>query len=117
MRVRNGLLNLNGVLLANVKLKDGSVTAVHDPGQVRVSDLIRAIENAMGEDGRRFRAALYFQIPPNRLISISPVGECWHRLARSWLCLRSRSIPAHLEEGNGPDDRTGNGYGVICSYI
>lgn len=63
LRVRNGLLKLDGVLLANVKLRDNSVTAVYDPRQASARDLIRAIENAAGDDGRRFWAALYFQVP------------------------------------------------------
>lgn len=70
MRVHNGLLNLNGVVLANVELQDGSVTAIYDAKQISPSDLIRAIENAAGEDGRRFWAALYFQIPAEQAYAI-----------------------------------------------
>jgi len=70
MRVHKGLLNLNGVLLANVELQDGSVMALYNPKQVSPSDLIRAIENAAGEDGRRFWAALYFQIPSEQAYAI-----------------------------------------------
>jgi copper chaperone CopZ len=70
MRVRNGLLNLNGVLLANVRQNDGSFTAIYDPEQVRASDRIQAIENAAGEDGRRFWAVLYFQIPAEQVDAI-----------------------------------------------
>ena len=70
MRVQNGLLNLNGVLLANVELQDGSVTAIYNPKQVSPSDLILTIENAAGEDGRRFWASLYFQIPAEKAYAI-----------------------------------------------
>jgi copper chaperone CopZ len=69
-RVRNCLLKLDGVLLANVSLKDNAATVVYDPMRAGVADLIRAIENAAGDDGRMFRAALYFQIPAGQAYAI-----------------------------------------------
>lgn len=70
LRVRNGLLKLDRVLLANVNLRDNSVMAVYDPRQASARDLIWAIENAAGDDGRRFWAALYFQVPAERAYAI-----------------------------------------------
>lgn len=70
LRVRNGLLKLDGVTIANVNMKNNSVTSVYDPEKVSISHLIQAIENAAGEDGRRFWAALYFQISAEQAYAI-----------------------------------------------
>lgn len=51
MRVRNGLLSLDGVLLADVFLEDGMATVAYDPEQVFPNDLVRAVA-AAGNDGR-----------------------------------------------------------------
>ena len=71
LRVRNGLLKLDGVtMIANVNMKNNAVTSVYDPEIVSIGDLIQAIENAAGEDGRRLWAALYFQIPVEQAYAI-----------------------------------------------
>jgi copper chaperone len=51
MRVRNGLLALPGVLLAEVFLDKGLAAAAYDPAQVSPEDLVRAVDGA-GNDGR-----------------------------------------------------------------
>lgn len=51
LRVRNGLLSLDGVLLADVFLEAGIATAAYDPTRVRPKDLVQAVANA-GNDGR-----------------------------------------------------------------
>ena len=50
-RVRNGLLALNGVLLADVFLPDGMAAAAFDPKLVTPDDLLMAVASA-GNDGR-----------------------------------------------------------------
>jgi len=51
MRVRNGLLGLDGVLAADVFLEEGMVVAAYDPTRVETDDLISAV-TAAGSDGR-----------------------------------------------------------------
>ena len=51
MRVRNGLLGLDGVLLAEVHLEKGIAAAAYDPDMVAPSDLVAAVVGA-GNDGR-----------------------------------------------------------------
>ena len=50
-RVRNGLLALPGVILAEVFLERGLAAAAYDPVQVSPEDLVRAVAGA-GSDGR-----------------------------------------------------------------
>ncbi|MFQ5859908.1 MAG: heavy-metal-associated domain-containing protein [Anaerolineae bacterium] len=51
LRVRNGLLSLEGVLLADVSLERGLAAAAYDPEQVGPDDLVNAVAGA-GNDGR-----------------------------------------------------------------
>jgi copper chaperone CopZ len=58
MRVRNGLLRLDGTLLADVFLEQGLAAVAYDPVQVKPAALLRAVANA-GNDGRHhYRAEL-----------------------------------------------------------
>lgn len=51
LRVRNGLLGLEGVLLADVFLEQGLAAAAYDPQRVSLDDLVNAVAGA-GNDGR-----------------------------------------------------------------
>jgi copper chaperone CopZ len=50
-RVRNGLLAVDGVLMAKVDLAERQATVVYDPQRAAPPDLLRAIA-AAGNDGR-----------------------------------------------------------------
>jgi len=50
-RVRNGLLSLDGVLLAEVLLEQNIAAAAYDPQRVSPTDLVQAVANS-GNDGR-----------------------------------------------------------------
>ena len=63
MRVRNGLLGLDGVLLAEVHLEQGIAAAAYDPHRVAPSDLVAAVVGA-GNDGRHhYQAEFIKQVP------------------------------------------------------
>lgn len=56
MRVRNGLLSLDGVLLADVFLENGMAAVAYNPEQVFPNDLVRAVA-AAGNDSRHYYQA------------------------------------------------------------
>ncbi|GIV80284.1 cation transporter [Litorilinea aerophila] len=57
-RVRNGLLQVEGVLMAQVALTDGIAAAAYDPERVQPASLVAAVA-AAGHDGRHsYRAQL-----------------------------------------------------------
>ncbi len=56
MRVQNGLLSLEGVLLAEIQLEDGIATTAYDPTCVTPNDLLAAV-GAAGNDGHHHYAA------------------------------------------------------------
>lgn len=62
-RVRNGLLNLDGVLLADVHLQNAVVSVAYDPENVTLAKLITAVANA-GNDGRHHYEAQILQTMP-----------------------------------------------------
>lgn len=63
MRVRNGLLALDGVLLVEVQLERGIAAAAYDQDKVNTNDLLWAVA-AAGNDGRHnYSARLINQIP------------------------------------------------------
>jgi copper chaperone CopZ len=63
MRVRNGLLGLDGVLAAEIFLAEGLAVTAYDPIRVAASDLIAAITSA-GNDGRHhYQAQVIGQAP------------------------------------------------------
>ena len=65
MRVQNGLLNLKGVLYADVYLKNGIATVAYDPHQTTTEGLITAVSNS-GNDSRHEYRAKVLQILPAR---------------------------------------------------
>ena len=63
MRVRNGLLGLDGVLAAEIFLAEGVAIAAYDPACVATDDLIAAVA-AAGDDGRhRYQARVIAHAP------------------------------------------------------
>lgn len=67
-RVRNGLLNLDGVLLVEVHLERGIAAAAYDPQCVTPQDLIAAVSSA-GNDGRHhYRAELIQEMPASQAL-------------------------------------------------
>ena len=68
MRVRNGLLGLEGVIAAEVELGQGLAAAAYDPERVTTEDLIQAVSNA-GNDGRHnYFAQLIKQVPASQAL-------------------------------------------------
>ena len=68
MRVRNGLLGLEGVLAAEVELEQGLAAAAYDPNRVTTKDLIQAVAFA-GNDGRHhYFARLIKQVPVSQVL-------------------------------------------------
>jgi copper chaperone CopZ len=51
MRVRNGLLNLKGVLYADINLQNGVAAVAYDPQQITKAGLMTAVYES-GNDGR-----------------------------------------------------------------
>ena len=62
-RVRNGLLTLDGVLLADVQLEAGIATAAYDPQRVTPETLTLAVAGA-GNDGRHHYQAQVLRTLP-----------------------------------------------------
>jgi copper chaperone CopZ len=68
MRVRNGLLGIDGVLLVEVQLEQGIAAAAFDQNRVNTNDLICAVA-AAGNDGRHnYSARLIDQVPAEAAI-------------------------------------------------
>lgn len=65
LRVRNGLLNLEGVLYADVYLQNGVATVAYDPQQVTTAGLVTAVYES-GNDGRHEYRAHVLQTMPAR---------------------------------------------------
>jgi copper chaperone CopZ len=63
MRVRNGLLNLDGVLLCDVYLEHGVAVAAFDPNRVEKAELLTAVAEA-GNDGRHHYHANILEVKP-----------------------------------------------------
>ena len=62
-RVRNGLLSLEGVWLAEVQLEQGIAAAAYDPQRTTVEDLLGAVTQS-GNDGRHhYYANLIKELP------------------------------------------------------
>jgi copper chaperone CopZ len=67
-RVRNGLLSLDGVLLADVFLDRGMAAAAYDPERVSPKDLVAAVAGA-GNDGRHhYRAEIMTVMPASEAL-------------------------------------------------
>jgi len=63
MSVRNGLLQLDGVLAAEIFLTDGLAVAAYDPARVTASDLIAAVAAAGGDGHHHYQAQLIGRAP------------------------------------------------------
>jgi copper chaperone CopZ len=63
MRVRNGLLQLDGVLVAQVLLEHGVAAVAFDDRRVAVDDLLSAV-GAAGNDGRHHYVAQVINTMP-----------------------------------------------------
>lgn len=73
VRVRNELLRLNGVLLADVDLDQATALAAFDPDLIAATDLIMAVA-AAGNDGRhRYRAQVVSQAPAAEALRMWPI--------------------------------------------
>ena len=67
-RVRNGLLTLDGVLLAEVQLENGIAAAAYDPERVTPEALTQAVTGA-GNDGRHhYRADVLNTLPASEAL-------------------------------------------------
>ncbi len=62
-RVRNGLLSIDGVLLADVNLGMNIAAAAYDPERVTPEDLTQAVTDA-GNDGRHHYVAEVVKVLP-----------------------------------------------------
>jgi copper chaperone CopZ len=68
MRVRNGLISLEGVFAADVELEQGVAAAAYDPERVTTDDLLQAVAQA-GNDGRHhYVAHLIKQVPASQAL-------------------------------------------------
>lgn len=67
MRVRNGLLSLDGVLLAEIQLERGIATVAYDPQTLTTQDLIQAVASS-GNDGRHHYWARLIQDFPAKQV-------------------------------------------------
>ena len=63
MRVRNGLLGLDGVLAADVFLEEGMAVAAYDPARVETGDLIAAVAAAGGDGRHHYQAQVIGRAP------------------------------------------------------
>lgn len=63
VRVRNGLLRLDGDLLANIFLEDDAAAVAYDPVRVMPADLVRAVAAAGSDDRPYYRARVMSLIP------------------------------------------------------
>ncbi|GAB4577456.1 MAG: hypothetical protein Fur0022_01870 [Anaerolineales bacterium] len=70
LRVQNGLLGLEGVLLAEVQLDYGVAVAAYDPTRVSPDHLLAAVAGA-GNDGRHHYAATFLKQQPAREVFLS----------------------------------------------
>ena len=69
MRVRNGLLGLDGVLAANVFLEEGMAVAAYDPARVETGDLIAAVATAGGDGRHHYQAQVIGRTPADSALA------------------------------------------------
>ena len=68
MRVRNGLLSLDGALMVEVQLQQSVAVVAYDPDQVTTENLLQAVAGA-GNDGRHhYEAQVLRQLPAAQAI-------------------------------------------------
>ncbi len=71
MRVRNGLLDLDGVLIADVHLENGVAAVAYDPAEVTLDGLVTAVFQS-GNDGRHhYQAQIIQTLPANEAFTFS----------------------------------------------
>ena len=58
MRVKNSLMSLNGVLLAEVDVNGGMAAVAYEPQKVRIDDLLDAVVAAGGDGRNNYQAKL-----------------------------------------------------------
>jgi copper chaperone CopZ len=68
MRVRNGLLGLEGVFAAEVELGQGLAAAAYDPEQVSADDLLRAVAQAGNDGQHHYFAQLIKEVPARQAL-------------------------------------------------
>lgn len=68
MRVNNSLLRLNGVLLSEVIVENGTAAIAYDPAHVTPSDLIRAVLDAGADGHHHYTARILAQVSAREVI-------------------------------------------------
>lgn len=72
MRVRNGLLQLDGVLLTQIFLEQGVAAVAFDDGRIAADALVAAV-GAAGNDGRHhYVAHILHTMPANEAFVFNP---------------------------------------------
>lgn len=71
LRVRNGLLSLDGVLRAVVFLKQGIAAAAYDPTRVSSDDLVMAVAAAGERSHHHYEATVLSQMPAARALLLT----------------------------------------------
>jgi len=69
MRVRNGLLSLDGVLIVEVQLEQGIAAAAYEPNRVNPNELLWAVVGAGNDDRHNYSAQLIKQVPAEQVMS------------------------------------------------
>lgn len=71
LRVRNGLLRLDGVLLVDVILEQSMAVVAYDPQHVSADQLVQAVSSA-GNDGRHhYQAEMVSQRPAAEILRLA----------------------------------------------
>ena len=68
VRVRNALLGLDGVLVADVFLDEGIAAVSYDPERMNAEDLVVAVAFAGDGERHRYQAEVVDQIPTRDLL-------------------------------------------------
>lgn len=62
LRVQNGLLRLEGVLIAEVVLANNTAAVAYDPARVQPADLVQAVADAGNDSRHRYAAHVSAQM-------------------------------------------------------
>jgi copper chaperone CopZ len=71
MRVRNGLLNLDGVLTAEVYLQNGVATVAYAPEEVTPDNLVTAVANAGNDSRHHYEAHILQTVPAAKAFTLA----------------------------------------------
>lgn len=63
MRIRNSLLKLDGVLMADVVVSRHMAAVAYDPQQVEIADLLEAVATAANDGRHNYQAQFIKEIP------------------------------------------------------